>query len=258
MVNAYDFFASKLRMESCVRKGIHDFLGFDGPIMLDSGGYQWLRGKKLAYDATSLARFANQCEADHVMALDYPPRNVREHGRKFALKNLRSFQEMDRITDRVIPVVHAPLRLLRIEMKLLSRMSFRSLAFGGLLPSQKGGLASTRPALEEVSSSKVRVHLLGFASPSLSKGLSKTIRSVDFAGWRNAAAYGYILLPSGYRKVSARNHYGHARRPSKDERGTIRLICKRLNLNPVVLNHRFAARAIFSAYVVSKMLFRPS
>lgn len=258
MVSAYDFFASKSRLEECIRKGIHDLLDFDGPIMLDSGGYQSLRGKGVHYSAIALARFAVQCEADHVMALDFPPGALKpasSQGKKLVSTNFRNFRKMRRITEKVIPVVHAPTEFLRSELKLLSRVDFELLAFGGLLPSQKGGLRETLNALNLVTSScNTRLHILGFAAPSKCRHLSSKVSSTDFAGWRNAAAFGYVLLPTGYRKVSARNLRGHACRPNQDELSMIRSICKKLNLKKGSVFRSFAARAILSAYVAAKVL----
>ncbi len=256
MVNAYDFFMHPRRLRRCINKGIHDILGFDGPIMLDSGGYQWLRGKTIPYDASKLARFAKDCDANYVMALDFPPKSSIHNNKRWASKNFKNFEQMNRITERVIPVIHAPVAFLKLELGLLSRTAPHLIAFGGLLPYEKGGFRSTLAALDfAVLQSRANFHLLGFAAPSRSDKLSSRILSVDFAGWRNAAAFGYILLPSGYRKVTARNKRGHARRPNREEFRMIRTICNRLKLSHRQVCGTFAGRAILSAYVASKMLF---
>jgi len=78
--------------------------------------------------------------------------------------------------------------------------------------------------------------------------------SVDYAGWRTAAATSYLLTPNGYRKITFRNKNGHAARPSKAELHVIRLACKHLGIPRKNLPGDFEARATFNAYVATRIM----
>lgn len=54
------------------RRGIHDIIGFDGPIMTDSGGYQVLEYGDLDIEPDSMARFQAAIMSDMPVPLDKP------------------------------------------------------------------------------------------------------------------------------------------------------------------------------------------
>ena len=54
------------------RRGIHDIIGFDGPVMTDSGGYQVLEYGDLDVDPDGMARFQAAIMSDMPVPLDKP------------------------------------------------------------------------------------------------------------------------------------------------------------------------------------------
>jgi 7-cyano-7-deazaguanine tRNA-ribosyltransferase len=257
MVSAYEFFRSEATRERAEKRGLHELLDFDGRVMLDSGGYQFLRGKPIRYTARELAEFAKETGADYVISLDFPPRSPQTNLNRLAQKNVDNYKAMVRVLDNVIPVVHAPLRLAELELDRLGSPDPSYLAIGGLVPSSRGAIRQTVDTIRYVNSRLTipRLHLLGFGAPNVSRTTNMRFHSVDYAGWRNAAAVGYVLLPSGYRKITDGNKLGHAPRPSQKDKSVIESVCRRLHMTPGHLRRDFASRAVLSAFVASRMIY---
>jgi 7-cyano-7-deazaguanine tRNA-ribosyltransferase len=70
MTNAY---LTLLNFENeAVRLGVHDFLEYDGPIMMDSGGYQILRYGEIEVGSEEIIRFQDKIAPDIATILDVP------------------------------------------------------------------------------------------------------------------------------------------------------------------------------------------
>jgi len=259
MVSAYGFFQSPKRKTNCLRRGIHDVLDYHGTVILDSGGYQNVRGKRMLYGARELAVFARSCGADYVISLDFPPQALMTSYTRLARKNARNFFEMEGLCENLIPAIHAPIELALTELSYIRDRKPDYVAIGGLVPSLRGGMAMSLNTIERLAGtlSNTRLHLLGFGAPNIGRNIRKLAYSADFAGWRNAAAVGYLLLPSGYRKISRRNKRGHACPPNKVETELMRKLCGRLGLAVSDLERSFQARAWFNAYVAIKIAHCP-
>jgi hypothetical protein len=255
MVSAYEFMTSRGKREAAVAKGWASILEFDGPVMLDSGGFQYLKGREIGYSPEELAAFARDSEAEYVFSLDYPPRDYQRDFERLSRKNFRNYLRMRKISE-TIPVVHAPPSLALKEIRLLKRLEPRYVGVGGLVPSLRGAIRKTFETIDLVQRElpESKIHLLGFAAPKAGLSYASKVHSLDYGGWRNATATGYVLTPNGYRKVSSRNKKGHASKPSKAELVIIRSVCRRLRISPSSLGKDFAARAIFSAYVATRIL----
>jgi len=244
--------------ERAISKGIQDVLDFDGKIMVDSGGYQLSQGRAIDYDADDLASFARQCGADYCISLDYLPRCGQGY-RKLARRNYLNFIRMRTKFDNVIPVVHAPWSLALLELERYGDAGINYLAIGGLVGLSRGTASESIEAVERVLyEAEVmgirRVHMLGLVGSQMIRKFERSIHSADFGGWRTAAAVGYILLPTGYRKISPRNKRGHAPHPSKAEMSKIVEVCKELRLTKRELTQDFASRAIFNARTATRYL----
>lgn len=255
MVSAYEFMTSLRKREKVESKGLRDIVEFDGPIMLDSGGFQHLKGKDVNYTPEDLANFGKKSEAKHLFSLDYPPRSCRQNFNLLSKKNFRNYVRMSKIMD-VIPVVHAPPQLAKMEIGLLKSSRPEYVGVGGLVPSLRGAIKMTLETIElvveELPYSKM--HLMGFGAPRVGSAQLKMAYSVDYGGWRTAAATSYLLTPNGYRKIGTRNKNGHAARPNGAEHSLIRAICNRLGLDRRALPQDFGARAIFNAYVATRVM----
>lgn len=255
LVSAFEFFASRELYDRAISKGIHDVLDFDGEVMLDSGGYQLSQGRSISYNADDLARFAKQCDAEYCISLDYLPKPGRAY-RRLAKENYRNFVRMRSKFDGVIPVVHAPWNLALLELEYYRESGVSYLAIGGLVGLSRGTSNESIEAVNRILSTvrAKRIHMLGFFGSRIIRKFGRKIHSADFGGWRTAAAVGYILLPTGYRKITRRNRNGHAPRPNKDERTTMLKVCKELHLEMRELTRDFASRAMFNALTATKYL----
>lgn len=73
MTNSYILF--KNAKEECIEKGLHSFLGFDGIVMTDSGGYQVLRYASIEVQPVEIASFQESIGSDLAVTLDVPTGN---------------------------------------------------------------------------------------------------------------------------------------------------------------------------------------
>jgi 7-cyano-7-deazaguanine tRNA-ribosyltransferase len=255
MVSAFEFFISRRLYDRAVSKGIQDVLDFDGEVMLDSGGFQLSQGQSISYDADDLARFAKLCGANYCVSLDYLPKPGRAY-REIAKRNYRNFVRMRAKFDEVIPVAHAPRNLALLELKYYAETGVSYLAIGGMVGLARGTSRESIEAVEQIlSTAKVkRIHMLGLFGSRIIRRFEGSIHSADFGGWRTAAAVGYILLPTGYRKITSRNRNGHAPRPSGDEVRTMLRMCRDLRFERQELVRSFASRAMFNALTATRYL----
>jgi hypothetical protein len=252
MVSAYEFMTSRRKREKLLSRGFADVLEFDGPVMLDSGGFQHLKGKRVGYSPEELGDFAKQTRADFVFSLDFPPRENEWNFDSLTRLNFRNYLRMSRKVE-TIPVVHAPPRLAAKEVKTLKLIRPTYVGVGGLVPSLRGAIRMTFETIDLVRRElpDCKMHLLGFGAPNRGSEYIKQAYSLDYGGWRTAAATSYLLTPNGYRKIGSRNKNGHAARPNRSELQFIREICVRLGLSRRSLPEEFGARAIFNAYVAT-------
>jgi hypothetical protein len=255
MVSAYGFMTSRRKMENAESRGLSDILEFDGPIMLDSGGFQHLKGKEISYNPADLVDFARRSEASYLFALDYPPRSYDDNFTLISKKNFRNYLVMAARSE-VIPVVHAPLKLAMKEIRLLKPLHPPYVGVGGLVPSLRGWMKMTLETIDLVRTElpDSHLHLLGFGAPRAGSEHLRKAYSVDYCGWRTAAATSYLLTPNGYRKIGERNKSGHAARPNRAIYSLIRVVCKKLGIDRRKLTRDFASRAIFNAYVATRVL----
>ena len=254
MVSAYEFMLSSRKRESLIARGWSDAREF-GPVMLDSGGFQHLKGRDVSYSPEDLADFGKKSKADHVFSLDFPPRGCGQNYDLLSKKNFRNYVRMSKIME-VIPVVHAPPELARKEIKLLKPLHPQYVGVGGLVPSLRGAMKMTLETINIANKElpDAKIHLLGFGAPKIGAEYLKKAYSVDYGGWRTAAATSYLLTPNGYRNIGTRNKNGHAARPARNEQRLIREVCRRIGLNRRSLPYDFGARAIFNAYVAMRVI----
>lgn len=83
LVNAYDFLANHRtrQVASEIRKGqakLHEHIKFDGPVMLDSGGFNFQKHADISIDALDVLNLGIACEVDVSVVLDHPflPKSV--------------------------------------------------------------------------------------------------------------------------------------------------------------------------------------
>ena len=83
LVNAYDFLANHRtrQVASEIRKGqakLHEHIKFDGPVMLDSGGFNFQKHSDITIEPLDVLKLGIACEVDVSVVLDHPflPKSV--------------------------------------------------------------------------------------------------------------------------------------------------------------------------------------
>jgi 7-cyano-7-deazaguanine tRNA-ribosyltransferase len=79
-----------------IREGLHKFLGFDGPIMTDSGAYQILVYGDVQTNPTEIVRYQEQVDADIATILDIPTgwRITEDHARRTVEETLNRARQL--------------------------------------------------------------------------------------------------------------------------------------------------------------------
>ena len=129
-----------------------------------------------------------------------------------------------------------------LELERYKDAGFTDLAIGGMVGLSRGTSYRSVEAVEHILSTVEvkRVHMLGLFGSRLIRRFRRRIHSADFGGWRTAAAVGYILLPTGYRRITSRNKNGHAPQPNHAEQRTILKVCRELKVTRRDLTRSFA------------------
>jgi 7-cyano-7-deazaguanine tRNA-ribosyltransferase len=144
MTNSYILY--KRDREGALEKGIHDFIGFDGVVMTDSGGYQVLEYGDVEFTPMQIADFQDGIGSDLAVTLDRPTgySNSRPYARetmqwslRAAEATIKSHQASD--TTWVGPIQGGIFRdLLRSSARGLVSAGFQVLALGSPVELMEG------------------------------------------------------------------------------------------------------------------------
>jgi len=203
MVNAYD-------LRNLINDTpIHQLLGFEGVVYIDSGGYQYL-SKKIIPNPEKIMNIQEKSNADIIVPLDRPiPRKPTEEQIRLSiqdtLKNNLLWQE--RFGERVLPVIHGTeLKHLVNQMEELSEPKI--VGIGSLVPQFM--YTSRKKTISLISSftslyPDIYLHAFG-VSYSLSSLLFLIgVDSVDSTSWIHNSRFGSMRLPyQGPRSVALR------------------------------------------------------
>ena len=138
ITNAY--ISMRRHGDAATRRGIHGIIGYDGPVMTDSGGYQVLEYGDVSVEPEDMAAYEESIGADVAVPLDRPTgmglrREEAEQSVSHTLRvSRRTISRGDRRTGARIwagPVQGAEhLDLVARSARSLSRYGFRLLALG--------------------------------------------------------------------------------------------------------------------------------
>jgi 7-cyano-7-deazaguanine tRNA-ribosyltransferase len=268
LISAYEIFNKPKVRERIESRGIHEFLGFGGYVVIDSGGYQMYYGNSISYSPRQLADFYNKAKPDLAIALDYPttlrdnPDQFR-HKIKFNYKAYRTMRERV-VACKLVPVCHSPKEVSILEYERYSKLgTIDCLGIAGI--SQIMMRSQYRKDVVDfvkfiTGRNAHDFHLFGWGATTLSRMAEMlNATSVDTSSWRKLAAYGKIILPGlGERHASERQ--SKASRVSKihneelEQLATCRCpICT--TGTPLKYfrkpNEGFRSRAIHNAYVLT-------
>jgi 7-cyano-7-deazaguanine tRNA-ribosyltransferase len=271
VVNAFDII-KKSRVESAIRQQtIKAFLNFRGPVMIDSGGYLFMKSKELHVDLAGLVDLYEQAKPDFCVVMDHPldATSTKTEIRKRQVTTLRNTERMVRLRSTnnptLIPVIHGfdPESVDWYLDKLERIGEFEIYGIGSLVPSvfSSNGAGGIKNVIQIVSHvrkrlSSKRIHVFGVGS-TLTMHLMYYCGAdmVDSSGWRLKAAYGAVqMLGTGDRWITG--HHRHKRYPqlSAQEKTILEMCtcpaCKGYGFSG--LRSSFTLRAIHNAWVYQK------
>ena len=142
-VNAYEILRKRSALGKIVKLGIHRYLNFNGLIMMDSGGFQFMKFNKMEANVSEIVELYLKANPDVCVALDFPlsPGLSRAEIRRrlqTTLKNTRIMIEtLGKLSRNFLPVIHGhDLKTIEWFIGELFKISdFRAVGIGSLVPS---------------------------------------------------------------------------------------------------------------------------
>ncbi|MHA2138413.1 MAG: tRNA guanosine(15) transglycosylase TgtA [Candidatus Hodarchaeales archaeon] len=86
ITNAYLLYRDTPNREEALKQGLHKFIGFDGPLMTDSGAFQLMEYGEVSITNSLITSFQEQIQSDIGVFLDIPTKQVDLPGVQDALK----------------------------------------------------------------------------------------------------------------------------------------------------------------------------
>ncbi|MBR9678207.1 MAG: tRNA guanosine(15) transglycosylase TgtA [Nanoarchaeota archaeon] len=129
--------------EDELKKGVHDFLGFDGVVMLDSGAFQLMRYGSVNVTNRKIIEFQKKIKPDIGVILDVPvakpSREDFEHGVKETLKRAKEWKKLGKGSVNWAGPVHGgPYEdLLKKSAVQMSKLGFDMYCVGSLVPAME-------------------------------------------------------------------------------------------------------------------------
>lgn len=268
LMNAYDFMQHPHAFEKVKKQGIHKYLGFYGPVLMDSGGFLFMKKKNMDVTAKEIIQFYEETKPNFGVVLDHPlvPTLRKKEQTKRKMKTLQNTRIMlkNKITKNpvLIPVVHGyqpdEIRWYINKLKKIER--FPIFGIGSLVPALYnvrgvGGILNVMKVILEIRKHipRAKLHVFGTGG-SLTMHLMyyAGANSLDSSAWRTKAAFGAIQMPGmGDRwvtKVTRKKPYPQLSREEKKKLENCRCpMCRKYGF--IELQNDFTARAIHNAWV---------
>ncbi len=186
MISFWNF---RKKVSDIIQKGIHDYLSWDGPIMVDSGAYSafnsGIRIKIVEY--LNFLRNIDLHLEDSVVNLD-------SIGKVYISKKNWRYLSCH-LPRKVLPVIHFP----DVHKYYDSE---EAIGLGGMVPAlkinQKGSVFDVAEWFKAIQAqTKSLLHGFGIGSPFHQTAFFKHLDSVDWIGWRRNAAMCSCYTPEG-------------------------------------------------------------
>jgi tRNA-guanine family transglycosylase len=224
LVNAYEILRNKA-VDIRVREGgIHLYLKFDRPIMMDSGGFLFMNKRVLDVTPEMVLRLYEDCKPDFGVVLDHPlspnlPNYINRWRRLKTLENTKQMLHLKQSSNpELIPVIHGySLKSINWYLKNLRRIGdFSIYGIGSLVPSvfSSKGAGGIYNIIRIVSFIRKvlpdrMIHVFGIGSTlTMPLMFYAGADSVDSSSWRSKAAFGAIQLPGiGDRYITPRKRH---------------------------------------------------
>jgi 7-cyano-7-deazaguanine tRNA-ribosyltransferase len=271
VVNAFNIFSDP-QTESVLReKAVKTFLTFRGPVMIDSGGYLFMRSRKLQVDLAKLVRLYEEAKPDCCVVMDHPldVTNTKAEIRRRQITSLKNTETMMRLRSTenptLIPVIHGfDFESVDWYLNELERIGdFEVYGIGSLVPSvfSSSGVGGIHNVIQVVSHVRKRlpskkIHVFGIGSTlTMHMMFYCGADMVDSSGWRLKAAYGAVQMPGTGDRWITKNHR-HKQYPqlSPEEKTLLEMCtcpaCKEHGFSG--LESSFTLRALHNAWVYQK------
>jgi 7-cyano-7-deazaguanine tRNA-ribosyltransferase len=210
LMNAYDFMQHPVLFEEVKKKKIHGFLNYDGPVLMDSGGFLFMKKKIMNVHAKQIIDFYEESKPNFGVVLDHPliPTLPKKELMKRKLKTLKNTKIMmnNKTTKNpvLIPVIHGyEQNEIKWYLKKLAKIdSFPIYGIGSLVPSLYnvkgvGGILNVVKVISEIRKQipDARLHVFGTGG-TLTMHLMyyAGADSLDSSAWRTKAAFGAIQM----------------------------------------------------------------
>ncbi|MEM2129045.1 MAG: tRNA-guanine transglycosylase [Candidatus Bathyarchaeia archaeon] len=271
MVNAYEILQKNRASLIIKEKGIHTYLAFSGPIVMDSGGFLFMKKRILDVHPQKILELYDLSKPNFGVVLDHPlkPNLSNAERKKRQLKTLENTRYMVNSlkghNPQLIPVIHGhSIQTILWYVKKLNQIhEFETYGIGSLVPSvftskDAGGIYNVARIVSFVRKllPNKKIHVFGVGS-ALTMHLMFYLKadSVDSSGWRTKAAFGAIQLPRvGDRYITKKKKHKKYPDLSRSERETLDdcgcPVCRNYPLDS--LKKSFQLRALHNAWVFQK------
>jgi len=275
MPNAYDIIRSCRPREPVMTDGIHSYLHFKGSVMMDSGGFLFMKRKRITISAYDVLDLYECSKPDFGVVLDHPlvpnlPSHIKRRRQLRTLHNTKVMVANKKLSSPVIvPVIHGySSDSIRWYVRELNKMGeFPIYGIGSLVPSVfntrgNGGIFDVIETICEAKKqlpSDSKIHVFGIGSTlTMHMMFYAGVDCVDSSSWRWKAAYGAIQLPgTGDRYITGKAGKKSDKKYLNLSRNEKRLLdackcpaCKEHSLSE--LRKSFSLRALHNAWVFQK------
>jgi tRNA-guanine family transglycosylase len=270
MVNAYEILR-KNRANIIMKEGIHSYLNFKGLVMMDSGGFLFMKKSALEIHPKSILKLYERSKPDFGVILDYPLQpnlsaNERRKRQRKTLKNTKYMVTFQKGKNPVlIPVIHGhSLQTISWFINRLNEIEdFKIYGIGSLVPSVfntkgAGGIYNVVKIVSFVKKKlkDKKLHVFGVGSTlTMHLMFYAGADSVDSSGWRTKAAYGAIQLPgTADRYITKRKKHKDYPKLTKEEKRMLDECgcpaCKKYSVDGLMRS--FQLRALHNAWVFQR------
>lgn len=268
MLNAYEILNKPTIARRLGKHKVHKYLGFDGYVAIDSGGFLFMKHNKVPLSPEKLVELYEKWKPNFAVSLDHPifpslPEKIIKDRQKQTLDNIKTMVETKKSGNPIlIPVIHGYNRSsLQWYIQELEKIGeFDIYGIGSLVPlvrgikGAKGGLYKAidviRAVKELIPDRKIHVFGVG-SSITMHLMFLAGADSVDSSSWRFKAAYGAIQLRGiGDRYITGKassKYLNLSKKEMEDAKKCQCPACRDYGLEG--LKKSFSLRAIHNAWI---------
>lgn len=271
LMNAYEFLQNNKAYDSVTNKGIHKEIEYAGPIMMDSGGFFFMKKNEIDITPKDIISFYEKTKPNFGVVLDHPlfPDLTKNQILKRQLETLANTKTMLKHkktrNPHIVPVIHGydEKQIEWFVKKLKKIKNFQFYSIGSLVPSlynvkDVGGLLNVVKIVNQVKSllPRSKIHVLGTGSAlTMHLMFYAGADSLDTSAWRTKAAYGAIqMVGTGDRWISKNVRSKKYTQLSREEKKILEdckcTSCKSEGI--IGLREKFDNRAIHNAWIYQK------